>query len=573
VPRDNGSFDVRQLVNLLSDRTETVTNKELRDKTVEPLFGISLRIGAGAPQRQRVRVLVDQVQAVLRVVERPGVHFRRLPWPGRSAIKRVSKARTPSFEFPATLNARELATIIAWPVGSPVVPGLARSLTRRLPALATLPEHGRIFGVSSAPGSGRALAISAADSLHHAHLIGPTGVGKSTLLAQLASQDLGAGRGLVVIDPKGDLVTTVLERVPAKRAVDVIVLDPTSDQRSVGLNLLADGQSSPERVADEVVELFHRLFIASWGPRTADVLHACILTLTHAPGMTLCELPSLLVDDAFRGRLVAGVSDRVLLGFWAWYDQLSPGERAQAIGPVMNKLRAFLLRRRVRLILGQAQPTWTIQDVLNQRKVLLVNLARGELGSEAAALVGSLVVAQLWRAIQRRAVRLPVMVAIDEFQDVINLDTDLGEVLAQARSFGIGLTLAHQHLGQLDTKLKSAVLANARTKVVFQAAADDATVLAKQLGGGLTAIDLMNLPAHEAYLAACVGGQVLPPASLRTEPLPEGTGQGAPIRAASRQRYGRDAGEVEAAIADRQATPAAGSLGRRVRGGTSGGGS
>jgi hypothetical protein len=566
-PRAHNRKVRRALPGALGHATvESATPKEVRDKLAEPLFGVTVRIGAAARTNKRAQHLARQVRAVLRVVERPGTHFRRRVRLPLRAGERLAIASTPAFESPAILNAREVGTIIAWPVGlTAPIPGLERTSHRMLAAPSELPQRGRILGTSALPGPARPLAVSAADSLHHCHVIGPTGTGKSTLLARLAVQDLEAGRGLVVIDPKGDLVTSILDRVPEQRRNDVILLDPTDDHRPVGLNLLAGAEAAPERVADEVVGLFRRLFASSWGPRTADVLHASLLTLTATPGMTLCELPALLVDDAFRHRLVAAVKDPILLGFWAWYEQLSPGERVQAIGPVMNKLRAFLLRRRLRLMLGQAQPGWAIEDVLDRRKVLLVNLARGELGSEAAALVGSLVVASLWRAIQRRAVRLPVMVTVDEFQDVINLDTDLGEVLAQARGFGVGMTLAHQHLGQLGTELKSAVLANARTKIVFQAAADDATVLARQLGSGLSGLDVMSLPRHEAYVAACVDGRVLPAASLRTEALPPGLGSARAIRTASRDRFGCDSATVEAAMVERQTVADRGTVGRRLR--------
>jgi len=395
------------------------------------------------------------------------------------------------------------------------------------------------------------VALSAADSLHHLHLIGPTGVGKSTLLANLALHDLASDRALVLVDPKGDLVREVADRVPAGRRDDVILLDPVDD-RPVGLNLLHAAHEAPERTADAVVSIFHRLFASSWGPRTGDVLHAALLTLAQAPGMTLCELPAVLTNDPFRRKLTARIDDQVLLGFWAWYDALSPGDRAATLGPVMNKLRPLLLRRRLRAVIGQADPVWQLDDVLNRRGVLLVNLSRGELGAEAAMLLGSILVAQLWQSIQRRRIRVPAMVILDEFQDVLNLPTDLGEVLAQSRGFGVGLTLAHQHLGQLDPRMRASVLANARSRVVFQTAADDAAVLAKQLGGGLAPSDLMGIGPHEAYLAACLGGRVASPASLRTLPLPPSLGTYETVRQSSRQRYGQDRTAVEAAMAARQ---------------------
>lgn len=534
----------------LSEET-AVTAKEYRDKTAEPAFSVVGRIGAASPQAARSTALVRRLVAMHRLIQRPAValvrRWRRPPWVARQ----LSRAATPLVQFSSVLNAREVATLIAWPVGNPALPGLATGASRRLEAPEGLPTKGRVIGESNLPGTPRTLALTAADSLHHAHVIGPTGVGKSTLLANLALGDLAAGRALVLVDPKGDLVREVADRLPASRQGDVVLLDPV-DERPVGLNLLRDAHQAPERTADAVISIFHRLYASSWGPRTGDVLHAALLTLAQVPGMTLCELPAVLTNDRFRRKLTARLDDYVLLGFWAWYDQLSPGDRAATLGPVMNKLRPLLLRRRLRDVIGQAEPAWQLDDVLNRGGVLLVNLSRGELGAEAAQLLGSILVAQLWQSIQRRAIRLPAMVLIDEFQDVINLPTDLGEVLAQARGFGIGLTLAHQHLGQLDPRMRASVLANARTKVVFQTAADDASILAKQLGGRLAPSDLMGLGAHEAYLAACRGGRVLPPASLKTLPLPGSLGAYEAVRGSSRKRYGQDRDAVEAAVADRQ---------------------
>lgn len=529
----------------------SVTAKEHRDKTAEPAFSVVGRIGATSRFVSRSTALVQRLVAMQRLVQRPGVALVRRWRPTLWVAQKIARASTPLVEFSGVLNARELVSVIAWPLGSPALPGLATGASRRMEASDELPINGRVFGVSSLAGSNRTIALTAADSLHHGHIIGPTGVGKSTLLANLALGDLAAGRALVLVDPKGDLVREVADRMPANRQGSVVLLDPV-DERPVGLNLLHDAHQAPERTADAVIAIFHRLYASSWGPRTGDVLHSALLTLAQAPGMTLCELPAVLTNDAFRRKLTADIDDHVLLGFWAWYDQLSPGDRAATLGPVMNKLRPLLLRRRLRSVIGQAEPAWQLDEVLNRGGVLLVNLSRGELGSEAAQLLGSILVAQLWQSIQRRAIRVPAMVLLDEFQDVINLPTDLGEVLAQARGFGIGLTLAHQHVGQLDPRMRASVLANARSKVVFQAAADDAAALAKQLGGGLSPSDLMGLGAHEAYLAACVGGRVLVPASLRTLPLPDSLGTYEQVRRSSRERYGQDRDVVEAAIAQRQ---------------------
>jgi len=242
--------------------------------------------------------------------------------------------------------------------------------------------------------------------------------------------------------------------------------------------------------------------------------------------------------------------------FWAWYEGLSPAERAQAVGPVLNKLRTFLLRRRLRNVIGQADSTFSMEAVLAERKVLLVSLAKGILGEDAAALLGSAVLARLWHAVQGRAAlppeeRQPVFCHVDEFQDYLNLPTSLSDVLAQARGYGFGLTLAHQHMGQLPPALRQAVLANARSKVVFQTAATDAHILAREFAPHLAAHDLQGLGPFEAIAAVASGNRVSPPASLATFPAPERTGHGRAARALSRQRYGRPVAEVERAMRSR----------------------
>jgi len=555
---------VRDWRRLLTGRpVPAPTTKETQDKHAEPLFAASCRVGATAGSMERATALLRQAQAGTAGLWRGEVRLtRRLP--ARLVVRRLQHARTPLFEPAMTVNARELAVLLGWPTGQQH----DRFSRRLLPATDTIPATGRVLGYSTLVGASRLVAYSASDSLHHSHVIGPTGVGKSTLLASLAVQAIASGAGVVVIDPKADLIERILERIPAERYDDVIVLDPTDETRPVGMNLLEDAHRYPERVSDQVVGIFHRLFAQSWGPRTADVLHAALLTLAHVPGMTLCELPQLLVDEGFRRRLVARVNDPLALdSFWSWYEALTPGERSQVVAPVLNKVRAFLLRRRVRNVIGQAEGTWSIEDVLNRRRILLVSLAKGELGPEAGALIGSLVVARLWQAIQRPAVRAPVAVFIDEFQDLVGTATDLAEVLAQARGFGVGITLAHQHLGQLSPDLRAAVLANARSRIVFQTAADDAAVLAKQLGGGRNPTDLTSLPAHEAYASLCIGGAVQDPVSITTDDLREPTTSGQGLRHRSREHYGRNQAEVEAAILARQQVGATAgeTLGRRRR--------
>jgi Type IV secretion-system coupling protein DNA-binding domain len=543
--------------------------RALRDKQSEPAVWAACRIGVSAGAEKRRRQLLRRIVGAFHVANAPGVSFRQRWLPARLVARRISLRSTPSGSWPALLNAKEVAAFLGVPLGELTLPGLTLAGSRQLAPAADVPRRGRVLGRSTFPGAERAVAVSRRDSLRHVHVIGPTGVGKSTLLLNLVTRDMAAGCGVVVIDPKADLVSDVLDRVPPGRERDVILLDPTDTERPVGFNLLAG--EAPEVVADQVVSIFSNLYRAFWGPRTDDVLRASLLSLGSVGGMSLAEIPVLLTDEGFRQRVVSKVDDYVIQGFWAWYESLSPGEQSQVTSPLLNKIRTFLLRRRLRNVIGQADSTFDMDEVLRERRILLVSLSKGVLGEDAAALLGSCVVARLWHAVQARAAlpaskRHAVFAAIDEFQDYVNLPTSLADVLAQARAYGFGLTLAHQHMGQLPVSLRQAVLANARTKVVFQQAASDAETLAREFAPYLKAADLQGLGAFEAYAAVGAGSRVAPPTSIATLPPPEPTGQAAAIRALSRQRYGRDIREVEASLRDRVSTgPADAPVGRRRR--------
>ena len=287
------------------------------------------------------------------------------------------------------------------------------------------------------------------------------------------------------------------------------------------MNLLARPSDSPELVVDQVVSIFHDLYRDSWGPRTDDILRAALLTLVGVPGMTLAEIPLLLTDPGFRRPLVGRINDPVALGpFWGWYDALSDGERTAAIGPVMNKLRTFLLRRRLRNILGQADPVFDFDQALAARSIVLVPLTKGLLGEESAALLGSLVVTRLWQAVQARA-SMPAGRAAGDVRlhrRVPGLPAPAGrggDDAGPSPRPGLGLTLAHQHLGQLPASVREAVLANARSRVIFQVAASDAKTLARELTPHVTAADLQGLGRYEVVARLSVGGQTGPPGHRR----------------------------------------------------------
>ncbi len=428
-------------------------------KTRASLHGckVMIRVGATAGTPGRARVLLASLLSGLRVAESAGVALRLAPEPARA----LDETRLP-WRWPMQLSSKELVALMGWPLGDGVLPGMPGEHPRSLAPPAKLHDSDRVFALTTAPGKTIRLGVSARDSLQHTVLLGPTGAGKSKAMLNLILADIHAGLGVLVIDPKNDLANDILARVPQSRKNDVVVIDPT-DARPVGVNPLAGGHRNAELVADSVLAVFKELFADSWGPRTQDILTGALITLAHYPGATLTMLPSLLTDASFRKKLTRGLTDRIgLAPFWTSYEAMSIEQRAQVIAPVMNKLRQFLLRPALRAVLGQSEPLFELNDLFTKHRIVLVSLNKGLIGSEGARLLGSLVVSQLWPLTLARASLPPerrhiVGVYIDEVQDYLALPTDLADALSQARSLGVGFTLAHQYRGQLPPALRAGV--------------------------------------------------------------------------------------------------------------------
>jgi hypothetical protein len=545
-PTENAR-DVVRLLHVGATELDTEERRALANKVGDAGFRVIGRFGVAGAHERRAQALASRMMSALRSAEAPGVQItskRTDP----SALAHAAPAK----QWPLALNVREMVALSAWPLGNASYEGVRGHGPTPLPYRGSTTT--RCFASSTYPGHKVDIGLSIKDALQHLHVLGPTGVGKSTLMLNLILRDIEDGRGVVVIDPKGDLVDDVLARIPSARRDDVVVLDPADDEQPIGLNVLQARGRPSELIADQVLAVFHGLYRDSWGPRTQDILHASLLTLAGRPGMTLCALPVLLSNERFRSQVIGGLTDEIALKpFWHWFNTISEGERAAAIAPVMNKLRAFLLRPRMRSVLGQATPRFEIDEVFTGRKILLVSLAKGLLGPEAAALLGSLIVSQLWQATLGR-VRIPsnrrsaVSVYVDEFQDYLHLPTDLSDVLAQARGLGLGMTLAHQHLGQLTPVIRSAVMANARSRVCFQLSADDARTIAGATKE-LTPEDLQGLPRFEAYASLMHDSTATPYASIRTWAPPAACSDPATIREQSRSAYGTPVAEIEKDLA------------------------
>ena len=508
-------------------------------------FKAIVRLGAVADTSAQEHHLISNLIGGMKVTESAGAHLRLSP----EAAEALNTAHRP-WRWPLTLCAPELVCLMGWPLGEGTLPGVAGLHPKVLPPPAGMRDSERAFAISSAAGQTVKLGVSAKDSLQHTVLLGPTGAGKSTAMLNIICADIAAGRGVLLIDPKSDLTCDVLARIPESRRKDVVVIDP-ADQCPVGLNPLVGRRQNPSLVADSVLAVFKELFASSWGPRTQDILNSALLTLAQYPKSSLVWLPTLLTDAHFRRKLTSGITDQVGLGpFWAAYEAMSEGQRAQAIAPVMNKLRQFLLRPALRSVLGQTEPLFEMNDLFEKRRIVLVSLNKGLIGSEGARLLGSLVVAQLWPLILARAALPPerrhlVSVFIDEVQDYLTLPTDLADALSQARGLGVGFTLAHQYRNQLPPTLRAGVDANARNKIVFGLNAGDAHDMAA-MAPNLDAKDFMLLPRYGIYAQLMTDGHSSGWISGQTMPASPAISNPAELKAASAQAFGRPADQVEA---------------------------
>ncbi|MDT0264124.1 helicase HerA domain-containing protein [Jatrophihabitans lederbergiae] len=430
------------------------------------------------------------------------------------------------------LSVPELAALAHLPTDQPVV-GLESAGARAVPPPPGIPTPtpGNAQGVkplgAADTGHRRPVGLTVADARHHLHVLGATGSGKSTLMGQLILADATARRGVVVIDPKGDLVTDLLDRLPAETADRVFLFDADARTGTPCLNPLDPGPAgvSVETSVDNLTSIFARVYSRFWGPRTEDVLRAACLTLRAQPGTpTLAQLPGLLAEPATRARAVAHVNDEVLRGFWDWYEHLSPGAQAQAVAPLLNKLRAFLLRPFVKAAIAGGPSTLDMARVLDDGGICLVRIPKGSLGEDTTRLVGSLVVASVWQATTARAAvaqqqRRDCSLYVDECQNFLNLPYPLEDMLAEARGFRLSMTLAHQHLGQLGRELRDGISANARNKIFFTASPEDARELARHTTPRLGEHDLAHLAGYHAAARLLVHGAEAAPFTLTTTPL------------------------------------------------------
>lgn len=510
-----------------------------REKLAEPNLLTVLRIGAVAPTQQRADHLVFRVKAALAAARSPHVKWYKRLLTGEQVAKRIAFASAP-LSFPGQLSVPELAALVAWPLGNPFVSGLPTPLSRQLPVPEIVPPAGRVLGRSNMYGQERLVAMSYPEAVMHVHVVGPPGVGKTALLANMIKQDMEKGYGTILIESKGDLFRQALDYVPKERLADVVVLDVNDTRYPVGFNILRQGD--PAVVVDELNMLFDQLYKDSPSLWMQEVMYHGLHTLAADPDATFTDLAALVSpnDDEreWRNQLIRQVRDPQIRQFWKRFDGQPPARQDQVAQPVLSRVWP-MSRSKLANIIGQSSSSFFMDDVIRQRKILLVNLSGIEQG--AANIMGTLLMNAIWQATKRqRDAEKATFLYLDEAHHYMNIPVDMKLMLVEARAMNLGLIFAHQDLSQLPSGMREAIMHNARSRVVFQTSDRDARELAASLGGHLQADDLARLGRYEAVARLMTPAGVSAPFTMSTLAPERGNGGASLVVETSRAVFGRD---------------------------------
>jgi hypothetical protein len=377
----------------------------------------------------------------------------------------------------------------------------------------------------------RVFGIRQSDRRSHMYVIGKTGTGKSTLLKTMVLQDIIAGRGLALLDPHGDLVHEILASIPAHRRSRVVHLDtPTGNWTFNPLSQVTVGQEA--LAVAELIEVFKKIWTEEWGPRLEHLLRNVLFTLLEMRGATLADVQPLLADRKYRDEVAKGLQNVEVRAFWLTeYARYSAPFRAVVVAPLQNKLGALLTDPRLRLIITADKTSFDLRTVMDEGRFLLVNLSRGQIGEGPAMLLGALLAARigltgLARADRPEDDRRDFCLYLDEFQ--MFATQSFASMLAELRKYHVGLVLANQYLGQLETEIRDAVVGNAGTLICFRVSADDASYLAREFSPTFEAEDLVGLPNYNVYMRLMIDGEVSRPFSAATIKSEDTPGSGRP---------------------------------------------
>lgn len=464
------------------------------------------------------------------------------------------------------LNSEELASIFHFPNKQVTTPHIYWLNAKTAPAPSQIPTSGLYLGLSTYQGTKRPVYINNEDRMRHIYVIGKTGTGKSEFLKDLILQDIKEGKGICFMDPHGDAVEDILKLIPPERAEDVIYFNPSDVERPMGMNLLeATTEDEKHFAATSIINLMYKLFdpykTGIVGPRFEHGVRNAMLTAMAEPGNTFVEVMRIMTDARFVQELLPKVTDPIVRRYWTdQIAQTSDFHKSEVLDYTVSKFGRFVTNKLIRNIIGQSQSSFDMRHVMDEGKILLINLAKGTLGEENSNFLGLLLVPRILMAAMSRA-SLPMeqrrdfFFYVDEFQNFAT--PDFAVILSEARKYRLSLTVANQFIGQVEEEVKNAVFGNVGTVVAYRVGVTDANYLQHEFTPTFGEDDLLNVEKYHAYIKTIVNNEPVPPFSMdTTKDIAKIKSMESPrvadiIREMSRLRYGRDEKLVEAEIARR----------------------
>jgi len=465
----------------------------------------------------------------------------------------------------SVLSVEEIATLYHFPNKSVETPHIHWLRAKRAPAPALVPKGGLYLGKSVYRGITRKVHLSEDDRLRHVYIVGKTGVGKSELLTDMIMQDIKAGKGVCFIDPH-DTVEKIMEMIPPERAEDVIYFNPSDVDRPLGLNMLeAKTEEEKHFVVTSIVGLMYKLYdphkTGIIGPRFEHAIRNAMLTVMSEPGSTFIEVVRVLTDSKYVQELLPKVTDPIVRRYWTdQIAQTSDFHKSEVLDYIVSKFGRFVTNKMMRNIIGQSESAFNFRKVMDEGKILLINLAKGRIGEENSNFLGLILVPKiLMGAMSRQDIpeskRRPFYLYVDEFQNFAT--PDFAQILSEARKFGLGLTVANQFIGQMDEEVKNAIFGNVGTLISFRVGVTDANYLQHEYQPTFTETDLINVERFNAYVKTIVSNEPVPAFSMdltknmakvkesRSEKMAE------MVKQLSRLKNARDKNVIEAEIAQR----------------------
>jgi len=561
--KKNENIPTDKNVQLTPEEQELV--KKIDQKSNKAGFEVNIRLVASAASEERAQQILAQMENAFAQYENADLNYFQ--------IKNRGKKSDVAYDFifrnfisgeAMILNVEEIASIFHLPISVTEAPKIKWLKSDAAPAPVNLPKEGTIIGFNEYRGTKTEIKLTENDRRRHFYTIGQTGTGKTTILVEMAKQDAREGKGFCFIDPHGEAVESILSCIPKERAEDVVLFDPADVGRPFGLNMLEYDEAHPEQktfVINEMIGIFDQLYDlkATGGPMFEQYMRNAMLLIMDHPesGSTLMEISKVLADEEFRAMKISKCKNPIVVDFWTKEAEKAGGEAALAnmVPYITSKLTTFIANDMMRPIIAQQKSTINFREIMDQKKILLVNLSKGKIGEINARLLGMVIVGKILMAALSRVdmpeeEREDFFLYMDEFQNVTT--NSIAQILSEARKYRLCLNIAHQFIAQLKEEISKAVFGNVGSMVLYRVGPEDAEFLEKQLDPVFSKNDLINVDNYKGFAKILVEGVLSKPFNIQGYPPTKGNQEIAnALKELSRLKYGRDKDIVNREIMER----------------------